>query len=128
MPSRKSITAKNSTQAPVILIAAGLLLMVVAVIILLSGQSASLASNTPTPLPATPDEAKTASALASVERTTPADAYSALQNDAAIIIDVRSAAEYAQAHIAGAINIPYNEIASRIKELDPAKSIITYCT
>ena len=44
-------------------------------------------------------------------------------------LDVRSAEEYAQGHIDGAINIPHTEIARRIGELnlDKATPIAIYC-
>lgn len=41
---------------------------------------------------------------------------------APLILDVRSRKEYAEGHIPGAINIPYNELATRLAELPIAKS------
>ena len=38
------------------------------------------------------------------------------------------AAEFEQAHIPGALNIPLNDLPDRIQELDPSAWIITYCT
>ncbi|MCF7817611.1 MAG: rhodanese-like domain-containing protein [Kiritimatiellales bacterium] len=53
----------------------------------------------------------------------------ALIKDGALVVDVRTAEEFAGGHIAGAINIPYQlaarELASREKDL--AKPIIVYC-
>ncbi len=128
MPSQKPVKKKSTSQAPILLIAAGLLLMVVAVVILLSGQPGTTAAVEPTTQSAQPNAAATATAVASVPRITPADALSAQQNESAVIVDVRSAAEFAQAHVAGAINIPYNDVANRINELDPARPVIAYCT
>ena len=47
----------------------------------------------------------------------------------ALIIDVRTANEYQQKHVQQAVNIPYDEIASRITTLAPDRStrIILYC-
>ena len=47
-----------------------------------------------------------------------------------IIIDVRSAAEFATGHVTGAINIPYDQIARAIgllADVDKAHPIIVYC-
>lgn len=53
----------------------------------------------------------------------------ALIKGGALVVDVRTAEEFAGGHIAGAINIPYQlaarELASREKDL--AKAIIVYC-
>lgn len=43
------------------------------------------------------------------------------------IIDIRDAKDYAGGHIKGAINIPADQIDSRIKELSKMKPIAVYC-
>ena len=48
-------------------------------------------------------------------------------NDA-IILDVRTADEAAAGTIAGAINIPTDEVADRLSEIPKDKPIITYCS
>jgi len=45
-----------------------------------------------------------------------------------VIVDVRSAADYAAAHAHGALSIPLAEIEQRSKELPRESFIITYCT
>jgi len=45
----------------------------------------------------------------------------------AILVDVRSAASFAQAHAAGAISLPYGEMATRYGELPRDTLIILYC-
>lgn len=45
----------------------------------------------------------------------------------AIVIDVRSAAEFKQGNRPGSLNIPLNELNSRAKELDRDKLIILCC-
>ena len=44
-----------------------------------------------------------------------------------VILDVRSADGYRAGHVPGAINIPFEELPSRLKELPKAKEIISYC-
>ena len=51
----------------------------------------------------------------------------AVADQSATILDVRSAAEFAQAHISGAINLPVTELDSRFAELPKDKPIIIYC-
>ncbi len=46
-----------------------------------------------------------------------------------VIVDVRSAEEYAQAHIQGAINLPVQQIeAGQSPKLPRDKRLISYCT
>ena len=50
-------------------------------------------------------------------------------DDAPLILDVRTPAEFAEGHLPGAINIPYDELASRLDELGPERNaeVIVYC-
>lgn len=43
------------------------------------------------------------------------------------ILDVRPADAFREGHIPGAINIPFEEIPSRLKELPKGREIISYC-
>ncbi len=43
-----------------------------------------------------------------------------------IIVDVRTAEEYKEEHVIGAVNIPFDKINENI-ELDKEKTIIVYC-
>ncbi len=45
----------------------------------------------------------------------------------AMLLDVRSRAEYADEHVAGAINIPLEELRSRHSELPRGRTILLYC-
>ena len=45
----------------------------------------------------------------------------------AVIVDVRDRVSFANEHIPGSINIPFQETASRIGELPRDKMIVTYC-
>ena len=55
--------------------------------------------------------------------------FPALAAEAPLWIDVRSAEEYAAGHLDGAVNIPYDEIATRISEVtrDKQRVIRLYC-
>ena len=46
-----------------------------------------------------------------------------------VVLDVRTAAEYADGHIPGAINIPRDELSQRVGELANARDsdIVVYC-
>jgi NADPH-dependent 2,4-dienoyl-CoA reductase/sulfur reductase-like enzyme/rhodanese-related sulfurtransferase len=44
-----------------------------------------------------------------------------------VLIDVRLASEYAEAHIPGAINIPVDELRGRLSEIPASKTIYIYC-
>lgn len=44
-----------------------------------------------------------------------------------VILDVRSAEGYRAGHVPGAINIPFEELPTRLKELPKNKEIISYC-
>lgn len=49
--------------------------------------------------------------------------------DAPVILDVRSPEEYAEGHIPGAINVPYDQIAANLDSLESflTSEIIVYC-
>ena len=44
-----------------------------------------------------------------------------------VILDVRSADGYREAHVPGALNIPFEELPNRLKEPPRNKDIISYC-
>ncbi|MCP5055656.1 MAG: rhodanese-like domain-containing protein [bacterium] len=46
---------------------------------------------------------------------------------APVTIDVRTAEEYAAGHIPGAVNIPFDEVATRIGEVDAPHGVALYC-
>lgn len=50
-----------------------------------------------------------------------------LIKDGAIIVDVRSKAEYATGHVNGSINIPLEQVANNLDKLKTDKHIITCC-
>lgn len=73
-------------------------------------------------VPAQAEEAATIEPQALVERL-------AWGDQALVVLDVRTVAEYAEGHVPGAQNIPHTELAARIAELDGARArdIVVYC-
>ncbi len=54
--------------------------------------------------------------------------FAALAKEGAIILDVRSKAEFASGHIKGAMHIPVDQLSSNLSKLkDKNKTIITCC-
>ena len=47
--------------------------------------------------------------------------------DAPTVIDVRTAEEFKAGHIPGAVNIPFDQVAQRISEVDAANGVALYC-
>jgi phage shock protein E len=47
----------------------------------------------------------------------------------ALILDVRSEAEFGSGHVPGAINIPHDQLASRLSDLDSEmdRPVVVYC-
>lgn len=61
---------------------------------------------------------------------TPPALHAAIEAGAApAILDVRTRDEYAAGHVSGAINIPFNEVARRLHELDALRErpLVLYC-
>lgn len=44
-----------------------------------------------------------------------------------LILDVRSSEEYAEGHVPGSLNIPYDLIQDHLNELEKYKKIYVYC-
>lgn len=63
-----------------------------------------------------------------VPRVTVAEVQQALQNEGAILLDVRTAEQYAASHVQGALSVPLTEIESYVAGLDKDAWYITYCT
>jgi len=53
--------------------------------------------------------------------------YSQLGRSGVLIVDVRTPAEYAEGHIAGAVNLPLQTIEQWYKELPKDKPVYLYC-
>ncbi len=50
-----------------------------------------------------------------------------LLRQGATLVDVRSPGEFASGHINGAINIPVDQIRSRMSEIPSGKPVVLYC-
>lgn len=57
----------------------------------------------------------------------PAPDYKQLIKDGAVILDVRTKAEYQQGHIRGSINIPLQSLDNNLSKLNKDKPVITCC-
>ena len=47
--------------------------------------------------------------------------------EAPVVIDVRTPEEYAAGHVPGAVNIPFDQVAERIVEVDAPHGVALYC-
>jgi hypothetical protein len=63
-----------------------------------------------------------------VPRVSVEDAYRAVVEGEAVLVDTRSLESYQQGHAASAISLPVDDVEVRLGELDPARWYITYCT
>jgi len=63
-----------------------------------------------------------------VPRLSVQEAYKAVRNGEAVLVDTRSAEQYAAQHAAGAINLPMDSLEAQLAMLDPDQWYITYCT
>jgi activator of HSP90 ATPase len=127
---RKGAIKKNRGSSLVIPVVVGVVLLALlagAIIALESGQSASAGDSSA--------QVNTAQALNTgsmpypgVPRITLQETQDKLEQDQAVLVDVRSKAAYDGAHAAGAVSLPEGEITSRLDELPRDKEIILYCT
>ncbi len=67
-------------------------------------------------------------APATAPSISPAQLHAQRQEGAApVVIDVRTSGEYAAGHIPGAINIPFDQVADRIGEIETSEGVALYC-
>lgn len=62
-----------------------------------------------------------------VEGITRDELLSRMEEDGITLLDVRPEEEYALGHLPGAMNIPLEELESRLAELPPDHEIVAYC-
>lgn len=63
-----------------------------------------------------------------IPRLTAEEAYQAVMDGEAVLVDTRSESQFEAQHAAGAINVPLDQIDSYLVELDKNTWYITYCT
>lgn len=63
-----------------------------------------------------------------IPRVTAEEAYQAVTNGEAVLVDTRSEAEFQAQHAAGAISAPVDQAEALVSGLDPDTWYITYCT
>ena len=134
-------TDRNSI-FPIVIIVFGAVLMIGALLwfVIVIRQSAARTTVLPTPVvssvtPVAPTAASPVTPVASpaipypeIKRISLADAKAAFELKSAIFIDVRGEPYYSESHVPGAISMTYDELSSRMGELDKKAWIITYCT
>ncbi|MCA9579294.1 MAG: rhodanese-like domain-containing protein [Sandaracinaceae bacterium] len=47
--------------------------------------------------------------------------------DGALLLDVRTPAEFAEGHVEGALNIPVQELGARMGEIRGRSNVVVYC-
>ena len=47
--------------------------------------------------------------------------------DHLFVLDVRTPQEYAEGHVPGAVNVPYDQLASRLADVPKDKDVVLYC-
>lgn len=62
-----------------------------------------------------------------VQQITPQALQQLLQQEKPVVVDVREDAEYAIAHLDGALHIPMGKIPSRFRELDASQPVVVLC-
>jgi rhodanese-related sulfurtransferase len=68
------------------------------------------------------------SSAAATDAVTPAEAAAMIKQKKDLqLIDVRTEAEYADGHLAGAKLIPVQELEQRVAEIDKKKPVLLYC-
>ena len=58
------------------------------------------------------------------------DAYMAMPKSGAqapFVLDVRAPEEFVTGHVPGAVNIPYDQVATRVAEIPKDKDVVLYC-
>lgn len=54
-------------------------------------------------------------------------ARQAKHDTALVVLDVRTPEEFAQGHVPGAVNIPHDQVASRLADIPRDKDVVLYC-
>ena len=79
------------------------------------------------PAPSTPSSAKAPAAVVQPMSQDALLQHQAQHPDHLFLLDVRTPEEYAEGHIAGAVNVPYDQLATRLAEVPKDKDVVLYC-
>jgi rhodanese-related sulfurtransferase len=79
------------------------------------------------PAPSTPSPAKAPAAVVQPMSQDALLQHQAQHPDHLFLLDVRTPQEYAEGHIAGAVNVPYDQLATRLAEVPKDKDVVLYC-
>ena len=55
------------------------------------------------------------------------DLLDRVRNGLVTVLDVRPPEEFAQGHVAGALNVPLDRLQERLKDLPPDREVVAYC-
>ena len=117
----------NNSRTPALIGFIGLI-VIGAALILLPLLNPTGPAAIPTPMPTALAVVPSSLPYPDVPRVTAGDARAAHELKQAVLVDVRTAEQYAENHIPGAASIPLSEFESRLNELNKDHWIITYCT
>lgn len=113
--AKRAARRRTNTGLPVYVWAGGLvgILLIVAGLIFLTERQGTNPNPATLPYPGVP-------------RVSPAEAHGQQQAGTGVIIDVRGTQLYQEAHAAGALSVPEDELLARIGELPTDKNLIFY--
>jgi len=91
--------------------------------------AASIADQAGGPAPGQAASAPAAAASASLPLISPQALLErqAKRDPSLFVLDVRTPQEYAAGHVPGAVNVPYDQVASHLAEIPKDKDVVLYC-
>ena len=91
--------------------------------------AASIADQAGGPAPGQAASASAAAASASLPLISPQALLErqAKRDPSLFVLDVRTPEEYAAGHVPGAVNVPYDQVASHLAEIPKDKDVVLYC-
>ena len=81
------------------------------------------------PTPSQPASAPAAAASASLPLISPQALLErqAKKDPSLFVLDVRTPKEFAAGHVPGAVNVPYDQVASQLAQIPKDKDVVLYC-
>ncbi len=122
-------TPNAATRSPLILSGAVAVLVVGVLLVVLSQSQTSALTSAAAPVSAqdAAAPAQPQAAPARVQVINPQTYLSQFSDQPHLLLDVRTPAEFASGHIAGAVNISLQTLESRLSELPTDQPIVIYC-